>query len=87
MCMGHHKTPANRWYDKVHTEVWSKNGCFSTSNCHASVDGLVMVLYLEYMANFLVKSKGVWQGKDDGKGIKKMFHSYRAWCLLKVFFI
>ena len=67
--MGHHQNATNRWYDKVHTEVWSKNGGFATTNCHTSVDGLVLVLYMEYMIDFIKKNNGVWQKEDDGLGI------------------
>ena len=55
---------ANRWRDKSYNEVWTRNGCYAAHCDHTAIDGMVFVLYIEYMISELKKCDGKWKNYE-----------------------
>nr|CAB3233914.1 peroxisomal carnitine O-octanoyltransferase-like [Phallusia mammillata] len=67
--------PINRWRDKSHNEVWSRNGTVATSCAHSAIDGMVMVMYMEFSTAVLKKCNGKWTGSfntDDVSPVEEL---------------
>ncbi|CAK8681382.1 peroxisomal carnitine O-octanoyltransferase-like isoform X2 [Clavelina lepadiformis] len=57
--------PVQRWRDKSYQTAWSSNGTFM-SNCeHSAVDGMVLVLFVQFNTMFLMQCGGKWNGSTD----------------------
>nr|XP_002121792.1 peroxisomal carnitine O-octanoyltransferase-like [Ciona intestinalis] len=57
--------PTQRWRDKCFNEIWGANGSYSSSCEHSAMDGMVMVLFVEFTMSVLKPCNGVWMGSAD----------------------
>ena len=70
--------PTRRWRDKSFNPIWSRNGVFYASADHTTIDGMVMVLFIQFVIMTMEATNGKWTGPTDLGISRSLFSSLLA---------